>query len=81
MVFHPAVVENICINLDQYKAKVDKFVLKLEGCSFTEIGRTSAGVIFKIDGRSLPNMITSGLYYILNSSGELVTTGKYMYEE
>lgn len=81
VVFHPAVVENICINLDQYKAKVDKFVLKLEGCSFTEIGRTSAGVIFKIDGRSLPNMITSGLYYILNSSGELVTTGKYMYEE
>lgn len=80
VIFHPAVVENICINLDQYKAKVNTFVLRVEGVSFVEAGRTSAGVLFKVDGRSLPGAAQTGLYYILNIDGEMVTSGKYTYE-
>lgn len=81
LVIHPAVTEQICINLDQYKSKVDKFMLKVENTTFVEYGRTTAGVIFRIVGNNLPNKTTSGLYYILDQDAELVTTGQYVYEQ
>ena len=80
IVIHPAVNENICINLDAYKSKVDTFVIQIEGVKFIEIGATGAGTIFKIIGSSLPGVIKSGTYYIMSQDGELVTTGKYIYE-
>jgi hypothetical protein len=81
---HPKVIENICINLDIYKSKVDTFILKIEDSIFPEIGRTQAGVLFKIKN---PTIIKneqgkeklSGVYYILNQDNELVTSGKYNY--
>lgn len=80
LIVHPEVTEQICINLDAYKSKVNSFILQLEGISFPEQGRTAAGVIFKIIGNRLPKSKTSGLYYILSQDSELVTTGKYTYE-
>lgn len=76
---HPEVIENICINLDRYKSQVDRFILKVEGVNFHEIGRNSAGSIFKIVGNSLPKNNNSGLYYILSQDEELITSGKYNY--
>ena len=80
IIVHPAVTENICINLDAYKAAVERFYIKIEGVAFYEIGRTESGVIFKISGNMLPGKLTNGTYYILNEDAELVTTGKYKYE-
>lgn len=80
IIVHPAVTENICINLDAYKASVERFYIKIEGVAFYEIGRTESGVIFKISGNMLPGQLTNGTYYILNQDAELVTTGKYKYE-
>ena len=79
IILHPEVTETICINLDAYKALVDTFMIKIEGTSFNEIGRTSAGILFKITGNKLPKELNSGTYYILNQDSELVTTGKYTY--
>ena len=81
LVIHPAVTEQISINLDQYKSKVSRFMLKVEDTTFVEFGRTASGVVFKIVGVNLPNKKTSGLYYILDQDGELVTTGQYIYEQ
>jgi hypothetical protein len=81
LTIHPAVTENICINLDDYKSKVESFILQIEGCTFKQIGANNYGIIFKVIGRSLPKNATSGLYYILNENNELVTTGKYKYVE
>lgn len=80
IVIHPEVVETICINLDRYKSKVDHFVMQVEGVKFVEIGRNSNGSLFKIIGANLPNVKTSGTYYILNQDNELVTSGKYTYD-
>lgn len=77
---HPAVTENICINLDIYKSKVEQFQIQIEGISFMEIGRAKNGVIFQIQGNKLPKVATNGTYYILDQDGLLVTTGKYTYE-
>ena len=76
---HPAVTENISIQLDQYKSKVKSFVLQIEGINFKETARTSAGVVFKVVGKSLPKAADEGTLYILNQDLELVTTGKYIY--
>lgn len=73
---HKNVTENICINLDAYKNKVNAFVLKIGETNFFEIGRMSAGVVFKVFGSQL-GQETSGEYYILDDSGEMVTLGKY----
>ena len=80
IILHPAVTENICINLDAYKAQVSSFFIKVEGTTFPEIGRTEAGVIFKVQGNMLPGSQNAGVYYILNQDADLVTTGKYIYE-
>lgn len=80
IVVHPAVTENICINLDAYKSSVNKFMIRIEDCTFKEYGRTSAGVIFKVVGNQLSGTLKEGTYYILNQDEELVTTGKYQYE-
>jgi hypothetical protein len=80
IIIHPAVTENICINLDAYKSSVDRFYIKIEGTSYSEVGRTESGVIFKVQGSLLPGTVTSGTYYILNEDADLVTTGKYKYE-
>ena len=80
IIIHPEVTENICINLDAYKAKVDTFRIKVEGVSFPEIGRVEAGVLFKVQGNLLPGTVAGGVYYILDQNADLVTTGKYIYE-
>ena len=80
LVVHPAVTENICLNLDKYKYLADSFILKIEGINFVEHSRTSNGVIFKIIGNKLPNATQNGTYYILNQDSELISTGKYTYE-
>lgn len=80
VIFHPAVTENVCINLDSYKSQASSFILKLEGVNFKETARVSNGVIFKIIGNTLPTTTSSGIYYILNENDELITTGKYTYE-
>jgi hypothetical protein len=80
IIIHPAVTETISLNLDIYKSKVNTFKIRLENVDFIEVGRVSNGVLFKIIGNKLPNTTTSGLYYILNEDGELITTGKYNYE-
>lgn len=79
IIIHPQVTENICINLDPYKATVNNFIIKLEDQHFNQVGSTRQGIIFKIIGSMLPNKATSGIYYILNENYELVTTGKYTY--
>lgn len=80
IIIHPEVTENICINLDAYKAQADRFFIKIEGITFPEIGRTESGVIFKVQGNLLPGKVAGGVYYILNQDTNLVTTGKYIYE-
>lgn len=77
---HPAVTENISINLDIYKSKVEQFQIQIEGIPFTELGRVSSGVVFRIAGNRLPKEQMDGNYYILDQDGVLVTTGKYTYE-
>jgi hypothetical protein len=77
LTLHPIVTETICINLDDYKSKVDKFILQINGCRFEPIGSNSYGVLFKIHSNSLPANTSAGTYYILNEELELVTTGKY----
>lgn len=76
---HPDVIENICINLDRYKSQVDRFILKIEGINFHEIGRNSSGSIFKVVGSYLPKKNNKGIYYILSQDEELITSGKYNY--
>lgn len=77
LTLHPAVTENICINLDDYKSKVDKFTLQIAGCMFEQIGANQYGIIFKLAANKLPADAISGIYYVLNENLELVTTGKY----
>lgn len=72
---HEGITENIAINLDSYKNKVDQFILKIEENEFYEVGRMSAGIVFKMTNVSLEQK--QGTYYILNENSELVTTGKY----
>jgi hypothetical protein len=79
LTIHPAVTENICINLDDYKSKVEKFILQIEDCTFSQIGSNNFGIIFKVHGKNLPGKVPSGLYYVLNENNELVTSGKYKY--
>lgn len=81
LTIHPAVTENIAINLNQYKANVDIFYLRIEGVDFIEIGRTNTAVIFTVDGHLLPNEKTEGLAYILNEKYEMVTSSQYTYEQ
>lgn len=78
---HPAVSENIAINLNKYKSKVDLFYIRIEGIDFIEIGRTPISVIFGIDGNLLPNEVTEGIAYILDENFKLVTTTRYKYEQ
>jgi hypothetical protein len=77
---HPNVNENVCINLDQYKHLVDRFILQIEGVKFIEIGRIKSGIIFKVIGGRLPKKAQTGKYYILNQDFDMVTSGKYIYE-
>lgn len=81
IVIHPAVTENICVNLDAYKSSVDSFAIQIEGCVFPEIGRTASGVIFKVVGNDLSGTVSNGVYYVLNQDNDLVTTGRYQYEQ
>jgi len=76
---HPEVTENVCLSLNAYKSKVGFFYAKIEGVSFSEIGRNHNGVIFKIQGNLLPRKTESGVIYILNEDMELVTTGRFEY--
>lgn len=77
LTLHPMVTENISINLDDYKSKVERFILQIGDCRFDQIGANSYGILFKITANVLPKIATSGIYYILDQNYELVTTGKY----
>lgn len=77
LTLHPDVTENISINLDDYKSKVQKFILKIGDCTFEQIGANSYGILFKITANSLAKTVVSGTYYILNENYELVTSGKF----
>lgn len=77
LTLHPMVTENICINLDDYKSKVKRFILQIDTCKFEQIGANSYGILFKIPANILNADVLSGTYYILNEEFELVTTGKY----
>lgn len=77
LTLHPIVTENVSINLDDYKSKVEKFTLLIEGCKFEQIGSNSYGILFKITANTLPADATTGTYYVLDENLELVTTGKY----
>ena len=76
---HTDVSENVAINLDAYKSKVDAFRLRIEGIDFVEVGRNNSGVIFKIIPSKLPQEETEGEYYIIDGNNELVTSGNYYY--
>ena len=78
---HPAVSENIAVNLNKYKSKVDLFYIRIEGVDFIEIGRTPTSVVFSIDGNLLPNENTEGIAYILDENFKLVITTHYKYEQ
>lgn len=69
------VIKNICINLNEYKAKVDKFYLKIENKYFIEYARVMDGVIFKVDGTNIPK--GNGVFYVVNEKKEFVTSGEY----
>ena len=77
LTLHPVVTENISINLDDYKSKVSRFILKIGDNMFDQIGANSYGILFKIKANVLPSTLTTGTYYILDENKELVTTGKY----
>ena len=79
VVIHPAVTENIALNLESYKPQVKRFMIQIEGILFKEIGRTSKGIIFKVYGNMLPKNVNDGILYVLNQDGDLVTTGKFIY--
>ena len=79
VVLHPEVNDTITLNLDEYKNKVDKFSIQVEGVKFTEIGRTTNGVVFKVIGAMLPQKRTEGTYYIIDSESNCVATGEYKY--
>lgn len=77
LTLHPAVTENISINLDNYKSKVDRFTLKIGDNYFDQIGANSYGIIFKVTAHTLPKTASTGIYYILDDNKEVITTGKY----
>ncbi len=80
IVVHPDVTENICINLDQFKSKVDFFLIRIDGVSFSEVGRTNSGVVFEIQGNQLPKIHPTGTYYITDQVSNVIATGKYTCE-
>lgn len=80
LIIHPDVTETISINLDDYKSKVDTFIIQIENTQFIEVGRNATGVLFKIIGKKLPGVLNNGTYFILNEKYEMVTSGKYTYE-
>lgn len=78
IILHRDMKENIAVNLDEYKNKVDMFYLKLCGNYFAEYARTYDGVVFAINS----NVITSntGTYYICDKDKNFITSGKYKCE-
>jgi hypothetical protein len=77
LTLHPNVTENISINLDDYKSKVDRFILQVDGHKFDQIGANSYGILFRIPANVVSTKSLSGTYYVLNENYELITTGKY----
>lgn len=77
LTLHPAVTENICVNLDDYKSKVDKFYIQIGDNKFEQIGANQYGILFKFRANVLSEDFVEGTYYVLNQDYELVTMGKY----
>lgn len=80
IIVHPAVTENISINLREYKNYVETFTLRIADTEFVEYGRQSSNIIFKVVGKQLPEEIENGIYYVLDDNKELVTSGNYILE-
>ena len=74
---HRDVVENIAINLDQYKSKVKRFKLKIGNTTLIEAGRVKAGIVFVTNPANMSGVSKSGVYHILNERGSVVTSGNY----
>ena len=72
---HRDIYENICVNLDEYKNKVNKFYIKICGNYFVEYARTIDGVIFNINGAVITS--NTGTYYICDADKNFITSGKY----
>lgn len=75
LTLHPAVTENICINLDNYKSKVERFVLQIDNNKYEQIGSNNYGVLFKVYANTISS--TNGIYYVLNENHDLITSGKF----
>lgn len=80
LLLHAAVTENVCVNLDKYKSKVNSFYIQIGGVTFPEVGRVHSGVLFKIIGKQLGSLSERGIYYILDENQEMITSGKYTCE-
>ena len=80
LLLHTAVTENVCVNLDKYKSKVNSFYIQIGGVTFPEVGRVHSGVLFKIIGKQLGSLSERGIYYILDENQEMITIGKYTCE-
>lgn len=74
---HRGVVENIAINLDQYKSKVKRFKLKIGNTTLVESGRVKAGIIFVSNPSNMTGIPNAGVYHVLNERGNVVTSGNY----
>lgn len=72
---HRDVFENVCVNLDEYKNKIDKFYIKICGNYFPEYARTIDGVVFNINGAVITS--NTGSYYICDGDKNYITSGKY----
>ena len=72
---HRDIYENICVNLDEYKNKINKFYIKICGNYFVEYARTIDGVIFNINGAVITS--NTGTYYICDADKNFITSGKY----
>lgn len=77
ILIHPMITETIAINLDDYKSKVNKFILQVGNYKFEQIGANAYGILFKITANTISSIAASGTYYILNENLELITTGNY----
>ena len=70
--------QNVGIDLHEYIAVVDTFVIYLDDKKYVEIGRNNSFVIFNIN--SLKLATTSGEYYLYNNNNEYITSGSWKLE-
>jgi hypothetical protein len=70
------VTQNIGINLSNYLAKVNNFILEINNHTITEYSRNESFVIFNINANLISN--NAGYYNILTQDNEYITSGEYV---